>query len=52
MAYNARGQVFIRWLDGRKEATIENADSLMLASTARAVDEADESTPGARRTWR
>ncbi len=52
MAFNARGQVFVRWMDGRKEATIENADSLMLAATARAMDEADESTHGERRTWR
>ena len=44
MAYNARGQVFIRWLDGHKEATIENVGSLLLASTARAMDEADELT--------
>ena len=44
MAFNARGQVFVRWMDGRKEATIENEESLLSVAEARAMDEADELT--------
>ena len=42
MAFNARGHVFVRWMNGRKEATIESSDNLISYVEARAMDEAEE----------